>query len=226
MAITNISRDWGDDPSIVRVITTDNLATITTAGYLTTQKFNIDSLNSGVFEWRTTDYVLISYSDGQGFFTRNIITETFVAAPNSTGSLIQYFRTGMSPAQFIDAYDNPFLILPAPGANKLILINRYMLILEFVSVQYTLGNDVGLQYGNDAHLTGHPAAEGIVGSSDIDDAVENSAFYGSGSFGPFSFGITADAVNKGIYLSTDVKYATGNSPFDMHIWYSIIDVNV
>lgn len=87
MAITNISRDWGIDPSIVRIVTTDNLATITTAGYLTAQDANIVALNNGEFEWKASDYALIYYSNGEGFFTRDATTLAFVAAPASPGSL-------------------------------------------------------------------------------------------------------------------------------------------
>ena len=87
MAITAISRDWGVDPSIVRITTTDNLAAITTAGYLTAQDTNIQLLNNGEFEWTATDEVLIYYADGQGFFTRDATNATFIATPSSPGTL-------------------------------------------------------------------------------------------------------------------------------------------
>lgn len=94
MAITAISRDWGRDPSIVRIVTTDNLAAITTNGYLTAQANNIESLNFGAFEWSDTDEILISYSDGEGFFTRDATNETFVAAPTSPGTLSNTLSNG------------------------------------------------------------------------------------------------------------------------------------
>lgn len=87
MAITAISRDWGVDPSIVRIVTTDNLATITTAGYLDAQADEIAALQNGAFIWVSTDEVLISYSNGQGFFTRDSATNAFVATPSSPGTL-------------------------------------------------------------------------------------------------------------------------------------------
>ena len=87
MSISAISRDWGRDPAIVRIVTTDTLATITTSGYLTTQEANIEALNFGAFDWTATDEILISYSGGEGFFTRNATTNTFVATASSPGSL-------------------------------------------------------------------------------------------------------------------------------------------
>lgn len=87
MAITAIGRYFQISPNIVGIIATDNLATITTAGYITTQADEIEALNMGEFEWADTDYCLIYYSGGVGFFTRDSSTEAFVAAPASPGSL-------------------------------------------------------------------------------------------------------------------------------------------
>lgn len=85
MAITSITRDWGVDPSIVRITSTDNLTAITTAGYLTAQEANIELLNNGEFEWLPSDFVLIYYSNGEGFFTRDATNQAFVAAPANSG---------------------------------------------------------------------------------------------------------------------------------------------
>lgn len=79
MAITSISRDWGYNPSIVRIMTSDSSATITTAGYLDDQADNIAALNAGPFQWQDSDLVLINYSSGWGFFTRDDSTAAFVA---------------------------------------------------------------------------------------------------------------------------------------------------
>ena len=79
MAISSIKRDWGVEPSIVRITTSDSLATITTAGYLTDEADTIASLNNGAFDWQDSDFVAIYYSGGQGFFTRDAANATFVS---------------------------------------------------------------------------------------------------------------------------------------------------
>lgn len=79
MPITSIKRDFIGDPNIVRIECTDSLATITTAGYIDTQKAAIDAINHGTFEWVEGDLVAINYSNGEGFFTRNASTNAFVA---------------------------------------------------------------------------------------------------------------------------------------------------
>jgi hypothetical protein len=87
VAITAISRDWGVDPAIVRITDTTTLAAITTVGYGLTQAANIQALQNGTFQWLASDYVLIYYSNGEGFFTYDPIAGTFTAAPTAPGTL-------------------------------------------------------------------------------------------------------------------------------------------
>ncbi len=60
MAITSIVRDWGTHPAIVRItVQNESYATVSTAGYLTAQLANIESINAGPFEWENSDFVLV-----------------------------------------------------------------------------------------------------------------------------------------------------------------------
>lgn len=61
MTITSITRDWGPDPSIVRIVTDSSLAEIITGGWLRTQQESIVIANNGPFEWRNGDAVLVQY---------------------------------------------------------------------------------------------------------------------------------------------------------------------
>lgn len=86
MGIIHISRDWGTSPSIVRVTTTDNLATIIAVGYLNTQIANINAIQNGAFEWNPSDTVSIAYDGGEGFFNFDPLTQSFIEQlppPNS-----------------------------------------------------------------------------------------------------------------------------------------------
>lgn len=85
MAITSILRNFTGSPSIVFIQTTDDLATITTTGYITAQQTNIEAFNNGEFTFNSDDYCLINYGDGEGFFTVDLTTEAFTAAPPSGG---------------------------------------------------------------------------------------------------------------------------------------------
>lgn len=78
MPIVSISRDWGVSPSIVRMETTDDFATITAAGYLADQADVIEDLIHGVFQWVPSDVISIYYNGGQAFFTRDATTDSLV----------------------------------------------------------------------------------------------------------------------------------------------------
>lgn len=102
MSITSIKRDWGVAPSIVRITSTDTLSDVGTAGYLTAQLSNIESVNVGVFEWDVSDMVLVYASDGWGFFTIDpdfTSLNAFVFVPGVTlptvvGDLAAFDSTG------------------------------------------------------------------------------------------------------------------------------------
>ncbi len=69
MAITTIARDFNDSPNIVRMESSDSLATVAGAGYLTAQADNLATINSGTWTWLESDMVLVFASDGLGLFT-------------------------------------------------------------------------------------------------------------------------------------------------------------
>ena len=85
MAITSITRDWGTTlPNIVRVVTTDSLATVMTPGYVTAQAANINAVNVGVWEWLPSDIIAIAASNGSdlfNFFGGDLTTFTTIAGP-------------------------------------------------------------------------------------------------------------------------------------------------
>jgi hypothetical protein len=86
MPITSILRNFDGDPNIVSIVTSDDLATITTAGYVTTQLDEIEALQNGEFQWADTDIALISYSPSLvNWFLYDASTDAFVANPAAGG---------------------------------------------------------------------------------------------------------------------------------------------
>jgi len=100
MSITAISYDWGFEPTIVRITTTDSLATITTAAYWTGQSTVIEALNNGAFTFPEGCLVAINYSDGEGFFTFSVADQAFVAEtiPGSLSSTLTEARVFVGSA--------------------------------------------------------------------------------------------------------------------------------
>jgi hypothetical protein len=87
MPITSLARDWGVSPSMVRVVTTDNLSTITAAQYLTTQIEAINVFNYGNFTWVPGDLAGIIYNGGEGIFVYDDVNKTFIATSGSSSIL-------------------------------------------------------------------------------------------------------------------------------------------
>jgi hypothetical protein len=88
MAIIAITRDFNESPNIVRIVSTDTLATVAGAGYVTAQTDNITALNSGTWTWLTSDLILVSASDGQQFFEFDDGDfTTFEQLPGGSGSV-------------------------------------------------------------------------------------------------------------------------------------------
>ena len=87
MSISEISRYFVGEPNLVAIVSDDNLATVTASGYLTGTAIaaNIELLQNGEFQWQDTDLVLMYYSGGIGFFTRDATNNTFVAVPAASG---------------------------------------------------------------------------------------------------------------------------------------------
>jgi hypothetical protein len=89
-------RNFDGNPNIVSIITSADLSTITTAGYLLNEATNIDILNNGEFQWSDTDIILISYAPDflVNWFTRDTTNNTFIALQSAGGG-----GGGVTPAQ-------------------------------------------------------------------------------------------------------------------------------
>lgn len=270
MAITAISGDWGQNPRIVRITTTDDLATITTAGYVAAQEANIEAIQNGAFTFVPGDFIAIYYSDGQGFFTYDADTLAFVAGAVVPGSLsdtlldghifvgnganvatgvamsgdvhiintgaatvqpnvidtgklalntIQYAQVAMTAAQFNGMYAAPFVILAAPGANKIIQVDNVWYDMAFVAAQYAAGGVVNLQFDSTVHGAGVPITQdtaaatitGLAASSIVVPGLKVSAF------------AQATTVNKGVYMSNATQaFTTGDGTWKINLAYRVL----
>ncbi len=89
MAITALGRYFVGNPNIVSIVTDDDLATITTAGYWDDPDIvaDVELLQNGTFQWQDTDIVLISYAPDflVNWFVYDADTAAFVANPAAGG---------------------------------------------------------------------------------------------------------------------------------------------
>lgn len=212
MAITQIQRDWGSNPCIVRIVTTDSLATITTSGYLTAQATAINAINFGAFQWQANDIALIAYNGGSAFFDVDYTTN-FTFSPQGAATS----QTVISSAQIKTMYTTPVLVIPAPGAGKIIVIDSISATYLYLTAQYTGGGAIGLERGAVAALAG-PAASSTLAAATFN------AYTASNNFvlTPDNTDTLANSANLGIYISNDTAvFATGAGSLLLNVNYHI-----
>lgn len=213
--ITSIKRDFNLFPQIVGIVTTDNLATITTAGYWTTQLATVELLNNGVWQWEVEDICLIYYSNNQiGFFQFNPITNTFLGVGSTnTETFI------MTPTLIEAMYATPVQLIAAPGVGNAIIIDSITWNFTFGTTQYTLGGATQAQYGATVHGAGTAASSSIAAAT-INAVAANTVITQTG--------VTLDTAlslldNQAIYMSNASQaFATGDSVATLAIRYHII----
>ena len=84
--ILSIKREFNLFPNIVGIVTTDDLAVITTTDYFSSQAADVELLNNGVWQWENEDIVLIYYATAQiGWFTYDATTDAFVSLAANGG---------------------------------------------------------------------------------------------------------------------------------------------
>ena len=132
---------------------------------------------------------------------------------------LEYVRVAMTAAQWNGMYAAPFLLVAAPGANKLIVVEQVVEKMTFVSAAYAAGGVVGLQYDNTAHLAGDPAT-GTEAAADF-FAGASTSFMQSGSLSTGAAFTTS--VNKGLYISNATgAFTTGDSTWIVDVWYRVV----
>lgn len=258
----------GTAPNIYVASTVDNLAAITTVGYLNdisakikqNDVFYVNYSDTSVFPLNTGEastlgefYVnyaapnwsLVNALTGLGTAAAKNVTDNtkslvasvtgaftignLVSAADTAGTIqdsgvnvlnntLQYASVPITAAQWNGMYAAPMLLIAAPGANKLIVIDRMELVMTFVSADYAAGGVVAAQYDNTVHGAGVPATNAEAAADFFAAASTTFVFNGSLVLAPFS-----TSVNKGIYLSNQTgAFTTGDSTWVAKIHYRTI----
>lgn len=264
----------GTGPNLYVASTSDNLGTITAAGYLDdlapkfkqndvlyinysdTSTFPLDTgaastLGEFYVNYSASHWSLVNALTGLGQAAAKNVTDntkTYVAsvdgapasytagsillAGDTNGSigtdsgynvdnLLLYASVAITAAQFNGMYAAPKLLIAAPGANKMIVVDRMELVMTYVSAAYAAGGVVAAQYDSTVHGAGvlatnsQQAADFFAAASDV--------FLFNGASGNDSDALFSAAVNKGLYLSNLTQaFTTGDSTWVAKIHYRII----
>jgi hypothetical protein len=119
-------------------------------------------------------------------------------------------------------YAAPKLLIAAPGANKLIVVDRMELVMTFVSADYAAGGVVAAQYDNTVH-GGGALATNSEAAADFFAAASTSFLFNGVSGNTVGAVPFSTSVNKGLYLSNaSGAFTTGDSTWVAKIHYRII----
>ncbi len=138
--------------------------------------------------------------------------------------LASQVKVAMTLAQFNGMYAAPFLLLAAPGAGLMNLVDSVYINMTYGSAALTAGGAVGAQYGNTVHGAG-PAASSTEAATDFTSATANTMFRFGG--GLSTGAVTSTAINTAIYLSNATQaFATGTGgSFQVYVNYRTVAAN-
>jgi hypothetical protein len=217
--ITVIPETFGTSdfvPRIVRVSTDGTYSDVIAAGFV-----NLAQVTNPEISFNTTDVFFVSYS-GSLFqiFTPSIDSSGVVTLTQSNSLSSQ---VAMTAAQFNGMYAAPVLLVAAPGANKMIIVNNIQLVMTYGSAAFAAGGVVAAQYDSTANGAGVNAST-TEAAADFFQTASTVFKLGQGLvLSPFS-----TCANKGIYLSNLTQaFTTGTgSSFIVKTNYKVISTTV
>lgn len=225
---TDVAGQVGIKPRTVRLVSTDPLAVVQTAGYLNTyirEGFAIyptdifdviynynAALNVGLYQ-----QLNVTMSNGiptlGGIINLGNVAGTVVAGDlamfNASG---QVADSGMGTATVVlnqaavqGAFAAPVLLVAAPGAGKVIMVTEAIIYTNFQTTAFA-GGGVGIvQYGNAVNGAGKNSLSGTIAAANITAAASQVIdFFGSTS------ALTAIS-NLGLYFSNQTAAFTGGT---------------
>jgi hypothetical protein len=144
----------------------------------------------------------------------------------NVNNLQLYASVAITAAEFNGMYAAPKLLIAAPGANRLIVVDRMELVMTFVSAAYAAGGVVAAQWDSTANGLGQHATN-VEAAADFFAAASSAFMFvgNSGNAATTDGGLVplAANVNKGLYLSNKTgAFTTGDGTWVAKIHYRII----
>jgi hypothetical protein len=218
MTVTAISRDWGEGPSTVRMTTTNTYQELVEPGYLASEQTSIEAVNNGPFDWNDNDVVLAVGSNDLTYVLHRNASGNLISA-GIAPSILLYNTVAITAAEFNGMYAAPKLLVAAPGANLMHVLERAVLVQTYGSAAFANGGNAAVQYDDTANGAGTLASAAVSAASFQATASTSYMFEGALAAGTF-----ATTVNTGLYLSNLTgAFDTGDSTFVMHMWYRTIE---
>lgn len=217
LAVGDMILGSGTDAAFAVQVATNDGTTITVASMgLTTSIGTANIVDAAVTTPKIADAAV----------TTAKLDDNAVTSAKLDPAVLQYAAVAVTAAEFNGMYAAPKLLIAAPGADKLIVIDRMVLTMTFVAAAYAAGGVVAAQWDSTANGLGQHATNTEAAADFF--AAASSAFMFVGNSGNAA---TTDGglvpflanVNKGIYLSNKTgAFTTGDGTWVAHLWYKVI----
>jgi hypothetical protein len=213
LKVGDIILGFGTDAAFAVTVDTNDGVTITVVSMgLTTAIGTANIVDAAVTTAKIAD---LNVTTGK-------LADNAVTSAKLDAAVLQYATAAITAAQFNGMYAAPKLIVAAPGANKIILLERAALVMTFVSAAYANGGAVAFQLDSTVHGAG-PLASNAQKAADFTGAAASDVFMFNGAAGDDSDILFTAGVNKGLYLSNlTAAFDTGDSTFVAHVWYKVV----
>lgn len=218
----------GSDGTTMIRFNTVNSTTVTTAAISTVAAGSID--NADIDAAAAIDFSKLAALTSGNILVGNgsnvaasvtpsgAITMTNAGVVSLATTYLTYATVAISAAQFNGAYASPFTLVAAPGANKLLVLERAELVMTYNSAAFASGGTVAIQYDVTANGAGVAASTTLANT--VFQATASAAFPMNGATTATPF---TTCVNKALCLSNITgAFTTGNSTFVAHLWYRTI----
>ena len=150
--------------------------------------------------------------------TTGKINDLAVTSGKMADTMLHYAAVAITAAEFNGMYAAPKVLVAAPGANKLLVLDKVQLLMTYGAAAYAAGGVAAVQYDVTAN------GAGVIASTTLAAAT----FQATASTGwNFNAGVVAETfttcVNKSLALSNiTAAFTTGDSDMVAHVWYKII----
>lgn len=113
-------------------------------------------------------------------------------------------------------------VIAAPGAGKIIIVNKFFISFTAGGVAFTGGGTgIALQYAAGVYNAADLASE-LISAATITTNTNNFASGIGHSLGATAL-TTANATNAPIYITSQGAFAAGNGTANLKVWYTIIN---
>jgi len=165
------------------------------------------------------------YSSADVNVVNYLVTAVDASVPSlsiqAISGILRSVGTITSVQMLAGLYAHPVQLIPAPGANKMIVGINASLALVYNSIQYANGGAVIFQYDSTIHGAGTNLFATTVAASDINGAASGSQLL-IGVAQAFNANTFA---NKAVYLSCATgEFTAGNSTLVYDIAYKIVNL--